>query len=223
MKYTESMKRTIHDGTSISHQLTKKPFYYLRHGQTDWNLMGKRMGQQDIPLNATGISQAHAAKELLKSHPITLICHSPLERARHTAEIVNQVLNVPMVEIDDLKECCWGIYEGHDKGDWSDDWVIGITPEGAEPRKQFFARSIAAINQALAHDGTVLIVAHSGVYWSVKHYAQLEGSLALENCVPVYHEPPQAENDLWVATFIDKDLTPSAVIKPSQEKTLIQQ
>lgn len=38
--------------------LTTKPFYFLRHGETDWNKERKWQGSQDIPLNDTGIAQA---------------------------------------------------------------------------------------------------------------------------------------------------------------------
>lgn len=39
------------------------PFYFLRHGETDWNLQRKMMGGVDIPLNATGRAQAEAARQ----------------------------------------------------------------------------------------------------------------------------------------------------------------
>ena len=34
------------------------PFYFLRHGQTDWNLQHKLMGNQDVELNEAGREQA---------------------------------------------------------------------------------------------------------------------------------------------------------------------
>ena len=56
--------------------IPKRPFYFLRHGQTDWNLEGRYQGHSDIPLNATGIAQAQAAAESLGDVPIGRIVSS---------------------------------------------------------------------------------------------------------------------------------------------------
>lgn len=38
--------------------LPLKPFYFLRHGETDWNLEHRAMGSQDVPLNDLGVSES---------------------------------------------------------------------------------------------------------------------------------------------------------------------
>jgi broad specificity phosphatase PhoE len=42
--------------------------YFVRHGETDWNVEGRLQGQLDIPLNDHGRKQAHAAATYLKHH-----------------------------------------------------------------------------------------------------------------------------------------------------------
>ena len=34
--------------------------YYLRHGETEWNALGRLQGTRDVPLNARGRGQAEA-------------------------------------------------------------------------------------------------------------------------------------------------------------------
>ena len=43
--------------------LARIPFWFLRHGETDWNAQGISQGNVDIPLNATGLAQARSAAE----------------------------------------------------------------------------------------------------------------------------------------------------------------
>ena len=64
------------------------PFYFLRHGETEWNLSKRTQGQLDSQLNDTGRAQAEKAGEALKHEPIERIVASPLSRVRHTAEAV---------------------------------------------------------------------------------------------------------------------------------------
>src|SRR3989338_6420058 len=88
------------------------PFYFIRHGQTDWNLKEMFQGWTDIPLNETGHAQARSAVSILSGRGITRIVTSPLVRAHKTAEIINEHLRVPLLVVDGLKECSLGVLEG---------------------------------------------------------------------------------------------------------------
>ena len=43
-----------------------KTLYIVRHGETDWNKMGKYQGITDVPLNENGLNQAKACGQALK-------------------------------------------------------------------------------------------------------------------------------------------------------------
>lgn len=159
-------------------------------------------GQTDVPLNATGVEQALAAKARLAARPIVTVCSSPLGRARETARIVNRALGCPVVEIEALGECGFGVHEAAEKGTWYDDWLAGITPSGAESYDAFAARAIAGINQALGHSGPVLIVAHGGVYRALERASGASRIAVVPNAVPTRHDPPMDGAAAWTVTVL---------------------
>lgn len=93
------------------------PFYYLRHGETDWNRDHRAMGQTDIPLNKRGEDQAKKAALILQNYEFSCIAVSPLQRALKTAFLIAEHIPRPIHVIDDFKEGKWGILEGKPKGD----------------------------------------------------------------------------------------------------------
>lgn len=60
--------------------------YLIRHGETDWNKIGRYQGHSDIELNSKGISQARALKHILKDKQISKAIASDLIRAQQTAQ-----------------------------------------------------------------------------------------------------------------------------------------
>jgi broad specificity phosphatase PhoE len=84
----------------------------VRHGQTDENVSGKVSGQGPVPLNARGQEQAQLAAEVLSSLGVTHIFSSPVVRARQTAEVLAQRLQVGIEEVPDLREVGYGDWEG---------------------------------------------------------------------------------------------------------------
>jgi len=184
--------------------IIRKPFYYIRHGQTDWNAAQRYQGQKDIPLNETGITQAHAAKDLMRGLPITHVYSSTLQRARVTADIVNEGLNLPIIGMDGLQECNFGVLEGQLRptNSISEEWRNGVTPDKAETYLDFTSRVFTAINEVLENEGTPLIVAHGAVFWPVHAHMQLGLAGTLPNAHPVHLTPPIAGQDCWTLTEV---------------------
>ena len=97
--------------------------YYIRHGETEWNALGRLQGVQDIPLNERGRTQSvhagHILADLLRrdgssASSIGFVA-SPLGRARQTMDLVREVLKLPLsgYAIDDrLREIGYGEWEG---------------------------------------------------------------------------------------------------------------
>ena len=97
--------------------------YYIRHGETEWNAIGRLQGVQDIPLNDLGRSQAAGSGRILadlwardgRSAAQPGFVASPLDRARQTMELVRGALGLPVAgyAIDDrLREIGYGQWEG---------------------------------------------------------------------------------------------------------------
>lgn len=79
--------------------------FVIRHGETDWNVIGRWQGREDIELNENGRAQAHNCAEKLKNRKWRAILTSPLKRARETADIMATVLGIDNVYEDiDLTE-----------------------------------------------------------------------------------------------------------------------
>jgi broad specificity phosphatase PhoE len=153
--------------------IPKRDFYFLRHGQTDWNAEGRFQGHSDIPLNAIGLSQAQKAARALARCPIDVIVASPLVRAARTAEIVNACLGKPILFDDELKERHFGALEGlvirdvkARLGVQPHERMARHLPADAEQWHETGARTVRVIGAWLDRhpDKTLLFVAHSGQF-----------------------------------------------------------
>ena len=192
----------------MPHPVAPVPFWYLRHGETDWNRRGLSHGNVDIPLNETGLAQARDAAGKLVGRGITSIIASPLSRARVTAEIVAERLGLDVAIEPDLREVSWGVHEGHTLSDWFHDWIAErATPEGAESFAELRRRVVPGLTRAVQAPPTVLIVAHGGVFRAIRHAMKLEMMGRTRNCVPMYCEPPRGPNEAWSLSIHDEGLS----------------
>lgn len=87
---------------------------FVRHGETDWNAVGRFQGVSDIPLNETGLGQATNAVEFLRDEgPWDELRYSPLARAAKTGEIIAGELGIETRRVEPLLvERDWGAAEG---------------------------------------------------------------------------------------------------------------
>lgn len=139
-------------------------FYFLHHGQTDWNDQGLLMGQQDIPLNAQGRQEAIEAGKILAGLPIATLCHSPLARARETAQIVVNQCPCSLFPLDDIRERSWGALEGKLIMDGELSVAEENIPPGAESKEVFEKRVLQGMEKAIQHPEPILFVSHDGVF-----------------------------------------------------------
>lgn len=184
-------------------KIPQKPFYFVRHGQTDWNKLKLFQGASDIPLNNTGIEQALFLARILKKEPIAHIVSSPLSRAKRTTEIINEHLLKPLTIIEELRETSLKEIEGKPiDDDFFDKWILGHVPKDSESVSDFDARVASGLIKALSLSPPTLIVSHGGVFGSIQRTLKLP-RMMLDNCQAVYYEPTLSKDIPWICTIID--------------------
>lgn len=144
-----------------------------RHGQTTWNATGRLQGHIDVDLNDTGAVQAAATAPVLADAGPVAIVSSDLLRARHTADALATLTDLP-VRIDPrLRERDYGEWEGlthaEIKAGWPAEfraWQAGDPGPGCGVEHQYdlgkrVAEGLTAAAE-LAPSGTVVVVTHGG-------------------------------------------------------------
>lgn len=148
-------------------------FNILRHGESTGNAEGRLQGQSEYPLSEMGIKQARRLADywLIHNQTFDQIIASPLERARQTAEIIADALEVP-IEIDQIwKERYFGEWEGLTSGevhqiytdfDFSD--PTQRPGRDGESLLELYARASQALQSLLNRPpGEYLIVSHGAI------------------------------------------------------------
>ena len=147
----------------------------IRHGQTTSDLEDRYGGTYDDHLTELGREQLQTTAEQLVDKEIKAIYHSPLIRARESAEIIASKINCPLVEIAGLKERDYGILGGLTKAEALDKYSDVVEahkdyrntdPEG-ESWEDFNARVGDAFVEIMNHASaagqkTIIILAHGG-------------------------------------------------------------
>ncbi len=154
------------------HILPQKPFYIVRHGESEANVrMVAAGGGLDSPLTENGIHQAQILASAIHHLPVrpSRIYHSPQIRAKHTAEHLNTALQIDMTEIEHLKEHIFGDWENVV---WEDIRPLveqGVNPPNGETYDDFSTRVRNVIHHIFRneHNSPPMMVAHGGVIRSI--------------------------------------------------------
>ena len=164
--------------------MSKPKIYFLRHGQTDWNVAFRLQGQQDIPINATGREQARANGKkllgLLDDPSRYRYIASPLGRTRETMNIVREELGLPSFgyETDDrLKEIAFGLWETHTFDELRKTAHEMVDARQADkwnfqpPQGESYARLLARVRSWLPYvKEDSVVVCHGGVLRVLEHF-----------------------------------------------------
>ncbi len=150
--------------------------YFVRHGQTNYNIEGRIQGGMDIPLNEKGIEQAKALAITCAKSPFEFdgIFSSPKVRAIQTAEIIARELNGKYQVLEGIQEINLGDWQGLTWDEvrerypesyevWYHERRYSKSSQG-ESYQDMLNRVVSALEQVL-HIGydNVLIVTHSAV------------------------------------------------------------
>ena len=137
---------------------------FVRHGETEWNRIGRIQGVTDVPLNDTGRKQAARSAEMLMQETWTTITSSPLKRARETAQIIADTLGQELgPALDLLREQDYGEAEGVSTAEFRSRWP-NRDWKGGESAQMVQQRALQALQylEKLDPDGDVLAVCHRG-------------------------------------------------------------
>lgn len=179
-----------------------RSFYFIRHGQTDWNLEKRMQGHTDIPLNQAGFEQAARAAALFDKIHIDVIVSSPLSRAYKTAEVIAERKGLPIVSEPLLKERHFGKFEGRTIYEVFDEFGLphtssmsAILPPCAEQWPETRTRSLNVVSDYLnRYEGNILFVSHGAVFRAI-YECLMNARLEAENAKPYYFE--LGEDKTW--------------------------
>ncbi|KMT09353.1 hypothetical protein BVRB_6g134470 [Beta vulgaris subsp. vulgaris] len=165
-------------------------FIIVRHGETDWNAIGKMQGHLDVELNEIGRQQAVAVADRLSREPnISAIYSSDLKRALETAEtIASKYGRLEVIKDQDLRERHLGdlqglVYQEVSKVNpkayeaFNSRRLDQEIPGGGESRDQLYRRCTSVLQRiGEKHRGQrVIVVSHGGAIRSLYNRAAAKG------------------------------------------------
>jgi len=147
----------------------------VRHGQSEWNALGRWQGQADPPLTDVGENQAKKATKKLGL--FDSIVASPLQRAKNTAVIISEITGIgPVATEDGLIERDAGPWQGLTRSEIEKGWPgfldSGQRPDGYETNSDILLRIFEAlkkISNNSKESDSILIISHAGIVHALEN------------------------------------------------------
>ena len=150
-------------------------FYFVRHGETVWNVENKICGATDIALTDKGHQQAVETGERILAEGIKAdeILTSPLIRASETARHISEITGIPMKIEQRLIEQNFGRYEStpRDGKEFHEAKKhMASRFSTGESMMQLAQRIYNLLDDIRKDDKTYILVAHNGIARIVESY-----------------------------------------------------
>ena len=150
-------------------------FYFVRHGQTVWNVENKICGATDIELTEHGHEQAveTGQKILEMGLHADLILTSPLVRASETARHISEITGIPVQVEPRLIEQNFGRYESTPRNgaEFQEAKKLMASRYGTGESMLHLAQRIYnLLDEIKAGDKEYILVAHNGIARIVESY-----------------------------------------------------
>lgn len=161
---------------NVTEAISLGHLYFVRHGETFWNVENKICGQTDSPLTKRGHAQAIATGERIRSLGLQIdqVLSSPLSRAYETAQHIAEINGFPLQVEPRLIEQNFGKYEGtpRDGKEFAADKQNFICSYGGGETMLHLAHRIYSQLDDITADEehTYLLVAHNGISRVVYSY-----------------------------------------------------
>jgi uncharacterized phosphatase len=142
-----------------------QPFFFVRHGQTDWSKEDITNGPGDYSLNELGIQEANSAAETIASmNEKCVVFSSTLLRAKETAQVIANKINTSINLFPDLHERYFGDFRLLAR----EGCTPCAIPPDAESESSFKERISVAVSSVLNADAFYgkkkIIVSHGLVF-----------------------------------------------------------
>jgi len=179
----------------------------VRHGESEWNVLGRWQGRADTKLTDAGRRQAHDAALRIAQLDLDIrrVVTSSLSRAHETGEIVARTLGLAAPTVDErLVETDVGPWEGLREHEIEAGWPNYLrdrrTPPNFEPPHDVYERATSVLRELHHAEQNVLVVSHSGVIRTIRRVMEVPDRRLhnLEGCY--FHVEP--DGHLMAGAFV---------------------